>query len=59
MRIIVTMERGVAGGEMNNLGFYVIFDKIIVFSDNLIKARNPRNHKTQVFVLIVKELNKT
>ena len=36
---------------MNNLGIYVIFDKIIVFADNLIKARNPRNHKTQVFVL--------
>ena len=50
------MERGVAGGEMNSLGFYVIFDKIIVFLDNLIKARNPRNHKTQVFVLSSKRI---
>ena len=36
---------------MNKSGFYVISDKIIVFADNLIKARNPRNHKTKVFVL--------
>ena len=51
MRINFCAQGERSGGEMNNSGFYVIFDKIIILADNLIKAQNPRNHKTQVFVL--------